>query len=146
MTAYRALLARSDLDGQAVAAVFKPPRGYDGGTSNVATYFSRFDRDIGDGRIDAADPRLDPFASRAAADQIAMSLPPHVVKWEEDPRPLSECLRSWAKGHGWTRAQAAGELRVPLDTYQGWCAGKSATAMMVRRMMDLIDAAHLRGR
>jgi hypothetical protein len=37
--------------------------------------------------------------------------------------------------------EAAGQLRVPRKTYDGWCDGRMpASEAMVRRLMTLIDA------
>lgn len=62
------------------------------------------------------------------------------MTWEDDARPLGDCLKAWAHGHGWRRQDAARELRVSVTTYNGWCDGRSAREPMIRRMMDLIDA------
>lgn len=64
------------------------------------------------------------------------------MTWEADTRPLGECLKAWHSAHGWTREQAAAELRVAVGTYHHWCSGLRSSAVegMVRRMMDLIDA------
>lgn len=60
--------------------------------------------------------------------------------WEADPRPLADCLKVWHKANGWTRDQAAAELRVPRSTYDGWCAGRFRPAEgSIRRLMALID-------
>ncbi len=74
MAAFRELLARSDLEGGKWAAVFSAPR-LDSTGGNSSTYFSRFDRPVGDGRIAPDDPRLDPLATREAADRVMSSLP-----------------------------------------------------------------------
>jgi len=64
-----------------------------------------------------------------------------VAGWEIDPRPLGECLKEWHGQHGWTRDQAAAELRAPRSTYDGWCAGRPAALdASIRRLMSLIDA------
>lgn len=60
--------------------------------------------------------------------------------WESDKRPLGECLKSWHAKRGWTRDQAAEQLRIPRSTYDGWCAGRPAKLEgTVRRLMTLID-------
>lgn len=62
--------------------------------------------------------------------------------WEADPRPLADCLKAWHGGHGWGRELAAAELRVPVSTYNGWCAGRSCPHDgAIRRLMTLIDRA-----
>lgn len=53
IVAYRELLARDDLIGQKCAAVLS--------RDGSSLFFSRFDREIGDGRLAADDPRLDPL-------------------------------------------------------------------------------------
>jgi len=62
--------------------------------------------------------------------------------WEADPRPFSECLKAWVAERGWTRNQAAAELRVPRSTYDKWCdGGKCDREASLRRLMTLIDRA-----
>lgn len=143
MDAYRAMLGRADLLGQPVAAVFKPPVGFDGTRANVSTFFSRFDVPVGAGRIDPRDPRLDPLLSRAEADRIAQTPPPAGMAphdWEADPRPLRDCLHEWRARSGWTWEQVAGELRTPLPDLKGWMKGdEPPSGAALRRMMALID-------
>lgn len=55
--AYRALLARDDLIGHPCAAVLS--RAVQ--RSGSSLFFSRFDKELGQGRIAADDPRLDPL-------------------------------------------------------------------------------------
>lgn len=142
MDGYRLLLAREDLVGQPVAAVFKPPRGAVGDGGNLSTWFSRFDEPLGAGRIGPDDPRLNPWAreidARAAVNSPA---PVEAVSsshdWEADERPLSDCLKAWAKSIG-GRDAAAAALRVSRKTYDGWCDGRGAGQEgMVRRLMTL---------
>lgn len=60
--------------------------------------------------------------------------------WETDPRPLATCLRAWHGREGWSRARAANELRIPISTYHGWCAGRfSPPEGPIRRLMTLVD-------
>ncbi len=102
MSAYRALLAREDLDGQPVAAVFKPPAGMVQG-GNVSTFYSRFDRPLGSGRIAPDDPRLDPHATADEAHRVADTPSPEQalpVDWEADERPFAEVCKAWAKATG----------------------------------------------
>lgn len=76
--------------------------------------------------------------SSALRGSAALSAPS--IDWEADSRPLRDCLKAWHGGHGWTRDQAAGELRVPRSTYDGWCAGRQAEREpTIRRLMTLID-------
>lgn len=143
MEAYRALLAREDLVGQPVAAVFKPPRGAVG-EANAATWFSRFDKPVGQGRIAPDDPRLDPFTTAdEARDAVGSPAPTAAGRpdWETDTRPLSECLKAWAKTRG-GRDAAADALKVSRATFDGWCDGRGASQEgMVRRLMTLTDRA-----
>lgn len=141
MAAYRALLGRKELVGEPLAAVFKPPQGVDP-AGNVATLFSRFDMPVGYGRIAADDPRLHPFLTKTAGDEIALSACPDrpIVNWETDPRPFGECLKAWHAGIPGGRAAAARELRVPATTYKGWCDGRGSPAEgAIRRLMTYID-------
>ncbi|MCJ2023237.1 hypothetical protein [Methylobacterium sp. J-067] len=142
MAAYRLLLDREDLVGQPMAAVFKPPRDVIE-AGNRATWFSRYDRDLGQGRIAGDDPRLDPLARGYDADS-ALNSPglrrAWPVDWEADERPLAECLKAWAKVRG-GRDTAAAALRVSRKTFDGWCDGRGAgQEAMVRRLMTLTDA------
>lgn len=142
MDAYRLLLDREDLVGQPLAAVFKPPRGAVS-DSNLATWFSRFDRELGQGRIAGDDPRLDPWADANATSSALNSPAPRRagrVDWEADERPLAECLKAWAKVRG-GRDGAAAALRVSRKTFDGWCDGRGAgQETMIRRLMVLTDA------
>lgn len=142
MDAYRQMLAREDLVGQPVSAVFKPPAGVAGGGTNVSSFFSRFDCEVGEGRIAHDDPRLDPFADSGTARHVATSLPPqqsHPIDWEADDRPFSDVLKAWARRRG-GRDAAAEALRVSRKTLDGWCDGRGAAQEgMARRLMTLID-------
>ncbi len=141
MSAYRALLAREDLDGQPVAAVFKPPAGMVQG-GNVSTFYSRFDRPLGSGRIAPDDPRLDPHATADEAHRVADTPSPEQalpVDWEADERPFAEVCKAWAKATG-SRDEAAHWLRVSRKTFDGWCDGRGASQeKMARRLMTLTD-------
>lgn len=60
--------------------------------------------------------------------------------WEADHRPLADCLKDWHGRHRWGREAAAHELRTPVSTYNGWCAGRPcAQEGAIRRLMTLID-------
>lgn len=141
-SAYRALLARDDLTGQKVSAVLSSTVGRGNG-SGRSIYFSRFDRDFGDGRIDPRAPldlTRDDDGTRAATAWRAPVEAPR--DWEMDPRPLGECLRAWHNAHGWGRERAAAEVRLPVSTYNGLCAGRSSSlGPILRRLITLIDAA-----
>ncbi|MGC5781738.1 hypothetical protein [Methylobacterium sp. NFXW15] len=142
MVAYRALLDREDLIGEPVAAVFKPPRGaVEGG--NVSNWFSRFDCELGEGRIAGDDPRLDPWANPADANGALNSPAPRRVAervdWEGDERQFADICKAWAKAVG-GRDAAAESLRVSRKTFDGWCDGRGAgQEAMVRRLMTVID-------
>jgi hypothetical protein len=60
--AYRELLARTDLIGQPCAAVLSRDRS--------ALFFSRFDQELGSGRLSADDLRLDPMMDKDEAYQF----------------------------------------------------------------------------
>jgi hypothetical protein len=141
MSAYRALLGRQELVGQHMAAVFKPPRGLVT-QSNTSTWFSRFDRELGAGRIGPDDPRLDPYADETTAASVAntpLGPLPEPIDWEADPRPFAEVCKAWAKAVG-SRDAAAHWLRVSRKTFDGWCDGRGASQeKMARRLMTLTD-------
>jgi hypothetical protein len=131
---FRRLLAHDDLAGQPIAARLVSS------ITGTAIYFSRFDRDIGDGRIHPDAP-LDLFRQGDGTQEATLWLPPHRVPhdWEADPRQLAECLKEWHGLPGWSRQRAADELRVPMSTYNGWCAGRVAEMeRLIRRAMTLI--------
>lgn len=49
-------------------------------------------------------------------------------------------IKAWIKAMGYTRDQAAEELRVARSTLDGWCAGRpSAMEGPLRRLMDLLS-------
>lgn len=133
--AFRELLARDDLSGERVAARLVSL------LTGKSIYFSRFDKAIGDGRIHPDAP-LDVWAEEDLTAEAAAWKPPAMPlgDWEADPRPFAECLKDWHARPGWTRDVAAGELRVPRSTYDGWCAGRSAALeKSIRRLMTLLD-------
>jgi hypothetical protein len=136
-TAYRALLARDDLAGQPRAAVLS--------RNNRSVYFSRFDRELGEGRIHPDAP-LDLFRDDDGTSEATQWHPdaaPH--DWEQDERPLAECLKAWHGRPDWSRQRAANELRISKATYDGWCAGRPAeNERAIRRMMTLIDGGATR--
>lgn len=137
MDAYRLLLGREDLIGQPMAAVFRPPPGVVG-QGTQSNWFSRFDRPLGEGRIGPDDPRLDPYADQMTAERALNSAAPASLDWEADERPLSDCLKVWARLQG-GRDAAAAALRVSRKTFDGWCDGRGASQeRMVRRLMTLI--------
>ncbi|KST61234.1 hypothetical protein AO398_00680 [Methylobacterium sp. GXS13] len=142
MDAYRLLLRREDLIGEPLTAVFKPPRGATGSDGNTSNWFSRFDRELGQGRIGPDDPRLDPFANSNDAYGAVNSpapKPPAPVDWEADGRPFAEVLKDWARTRGGRNAAAA-VRRVGRKTFDGWCGGRGAAQeAMARRLMTLAD-------
>lgn len=121
LAAYRALLSRDDLIGQPLAAVFKPPAGLVT-SGNTSTWFSRFDRDIGDGRLSALDPRLDAYATAETANQVLHSQPPTSIDFTA---PIPDLIRA-AKTHlGITTRELAERLDAPYPTVRGWEQGDS---------------------
>lgn len=139
--AYRKLLARKDLIGKACAARLVTP------WSRSAVYFSRFDRDIGDGRIHQAAPLDLNRSTDGTAEATAWQPTDDSVKfidWEEDTRPFSEVLRDWviAANDGilyGARQNAARELRVSPKTLEGWLDGRPCgQEQALRRLMTMI--------
>lgn len=139
--AYRALLGRADLLGQHCAARLVTP------WSRSAVYFSRFDREIGDGRIHPGAPldlnRTDDGTAEATAwrptnDSVKF------IDWEEDTRPFAGVLRDWviAANDGilyGARPNAALELRVSPKTLEGWLDGRPCgQEASMRRLMTMI--------
>lgn len=62
--------------------------------------------------------------------------------WERDERSFSDILKAWAASRG-SRRLAADELRIPITTLHGWCAGRHCEReATIRRLMTLIDEAH----
>jgi hypothetical protein len=58
--------------------------------------------------------------------------------WEHDKRDFSTCLKEWAQQVG-SRQQAADELRVPINSLNMWCAGRTCEReQSLRRLMTLI--------
>ena len=130
VTAFRALLAIDDLIGRPCAAVL---------SVGHAVYFSRFNRELGDGRIHPLAP-LNPYRTDDGTAEATAWRPAGAPDWEEDPRSLADCLKAWHGRPGWSRQRAAFELRISLPAYHGWCAGKPAEhEHMTRRMMTLIN-------
>jgi hypothetical protein len=130
---FRRLLARNDLIGQLVAARLVSP------AAGRAIYFSRFNRDIGDGRIHPDAP-LDLDLMEDGTDQATLRRPHAATNWDTDTRPFSDCLKAWGQSHGYSRQQQADELRVPLTTLHGWHAGRSAALeAALRLLMTLLD-------
>lgn len=58
--------------------------------------------------------------------------------WENDPRPLSEILKTWRPEM--TRAQKAEALRIPVNTFNRMCDGRPADREdTIRRLMTMRD-------
>jgi hypothetical protein len=151
--AYRTLLRRDDLVGQPCAAVLSAPvPGRTGG--GVSLYFSRFDREVGVGRIHPDAP-IDVGATPEEAAEIAMWAPASLSPlndWESDPRPFGEVLTDWIDRRGGNSAAAARDLRVPYATLRNWIDGagrprsRCANEGAIRRLMSLIDRSGTAGR
>jgi hypothetical protein len=132
---FRRLLARDNLIRAPYAARLVSA------TTGKSIYFSRFDRDLGTGRIHPGAP-LDPFRQNDGTAEATAWLPDAELAhdWETDPRELADCLKAWHGRPGWSRQRAAEELRVPEPTYDTWCGGRPATReRTIRRMMTLLD-------
>ena len=65
---------------------------------------------------------------------------PHKMTWQDDPRPLTECLAAFRQKHGWTRNDLAAQLCTSRSTLDGWLAGRACRhEAMVRLVMALLD-------
>lgn len=139
--AYRVLLARKDLIGQHCTARLVTP------WSRSAVYSSRFDREIGDGRIHQDAPldltRTDDGTAEATAWKSADNSV-KFIDWEVIDRPFAEALRDWviAANDGilyGARQNAARELRVSPKTLEGWLDGRPCgQEQAMRRLMTMI--------
>jgi DNA-binding XRE family transcriptional regulator len=86
--------------------------------------------------IDLADALRTSPAYFIADDRVAAA----AHDWETDPRSLAECLAHWTGAYGWTRTQAARQLRLNAKTFFQLRAGRPAKSeRLLRRMMTLID-------
>lgn len=112
--AFRALLARTDLEGQAVAVRFV--------VDGRSLYFSRFDKPFGAGRI-RADAPIRADVDLAEADRLAAWTPttPGI-----EPRDRATQLTHFLVGRGWS-----------VDDVKGDRVDPTAVA---RAVLDFIDA------
>ena len=129
---FRLLLARDDLIGEPCAARLVSP------VTGRAVYFSRFDRDLGMGRIHPNAP-LDVWRNDDGTDEATKWRPARVAS-DVDDRPFREVLREWGSSMGYTRQQQADALCVPLATLNGWHAGQRtpATEAAIRLLMLML--------
>lgn len=112
---FRRLLARVDLLGQPVAARLVSP------LTRGAIYFSRFDREIGDGRIHPDAP-LNLFCADNGAAEATRWRPCEI----DYNAPFQEIQRQWMVARNLTNEQAADLLRINRETWKSWRYGKSA--------------------
>lgn len=110
--AYRALLSREDLIGQPWAAVLSK--------DGHSIYFSRFDRNLGDGRIHPDAP-LNLFRDDDGTREATLWRPAK-IDWSA---PFGEICRAWRDVKALTNPQAAAELEIPENTWKGWLKGEA---------------------
>ena len=131
--AFRALLRRNDLVGQPCAARLVSP------ITLRAIYFSRFDRDIGQGRIHPDAP-LDLMREDDGTGVTTAWRPPR-ASVDYDGGTFSDLLRAWEASRGWPGAEVARRLRVPYLTYRNWLTGRTGCPAepSMRLLIKLID-------
>jgi len=113
--AYRALLSREDLLGHPWAAVLS--------SDNHSIYFSRFDRELGDGRIHPDAP-LDLFRDDDGTHE-ATRWRPAEIDWAA---PFHLCARQWRDAKGYTDEQATQALRISsVNTWKSWIKSNAET-------------------
>ena len=110
---FRRLLARDDLVGKPIAARVVSP------IARKAIYFSRFDRELGAGRIHPDAP-LDLYRESDGTAE-ATKWRPATIDWNA---PFQDVLRAWMAAMGLTRPAAAGVLDVSVQTLDNWLYAK----------------------
>lgn len=126
---FRTLLRRSDLIGQPVAARLVSPN------ARRAIYFSRFDREIGDGRIHPDAP-LDLTRDDDGTAEATLWRPTE-MDWNA---PFPEVAKQWSAAKGLTPKTAAALLDVEYETWRAWLYGKSncSQAGAIKKLMKLL--------
>lgn len=136
--AYRALLGRTDLIGTPTAAVLSSTSGRRG--AGKAIYFSRFDRDLGDGRIHPDAP-LDLDAVDDHTAKATRWKPPTAISTAmPDTGDFAADVRTWLAQRGWSQPQGAAAIDVPLRTFQEWCQGRQRPSVesAIRKLCGLV--------
>lgn len=109
ISAFQRFLSRDDLVGEKVAAVLS--------RDGTTLYFSRFDRELGDGRIHPLAP-IDLWRDGEDTDAT------HWRPTDTAALPIGEALTAFRHGRGWSRARLADYLGVPPRTLEGWEQGR----------------------
>lgn len=100
-----------------------------------AIYFSRFDRDIGDGRIHPDAPLNLMRDDDGTAD--ATKWRPTEIDWSA---PFPEVAKQWSAAKGLEPKAAAALLEVEYETWRAWLYGKSncSQAGAIKKLMKMI--------
>ena len=115
---FRRLLAREDLIGQPIAARIVST------ITRNAIYFSRFDRDLGDGRIHQDAP-LNLLRGDDGTAEATLWRPTE-INWGA---PFPDVMRQWSDAKGLTRDEAADLLKIKRETWRAWLYGKSQCSL-----------------